>query len=573
MSIAITGYGIISALGIGREATLDALLCEHSGIGEMRILKSAHSRLPVGEVPLANSQLAELCKSGNASDAMLADVSRSTLLGVVAAREALRHAGLENATADMAFVSGTTVGGMDITENAWLGADVPVEHHSAGSCTRDMACLLGGFKFSTTLSTACSSALNAVIFGANLIKTHRYRRVLVGGTEALTLFHLNGFNSLRILDSEPCRPFDESRNGLNLGEGAAYLVLEDADSAFQRGAAIHGYIAGYANRCDAYHQTATSEMAVGPVLAMSGALHMAGVKRGKVDYVNAHGTATQNNDSTEVYALVRVFGNDLPPFSSTKAYTGHTTSASGAIETVICLLGMKVRTAFANLRYQGGLLPDLPVVRRNTPNDMNIVMCNSFGFGGNDSSLILSRTPLPDNSACDAMEPRTVADVTITAPDACKQFLSPMQLRRMTLQMRCLVAAAYEALQKAGMEIPDAIIAATHWGCIHNSVAFLDDMTHHAEQELSPTPFMQSTHNTPASQLAILFSANGYNSTVSHDAQSLTHALLDASMQLETGQAANVLVLHFDEPDTKWDDLLRRSGITPEPVARAIIVA
>ena len=264
--------------------------------------------------------------------------------------------------------------------------------HSCGAST-DLAAQYLGFSKATTLSTACSSAANAFIYAANLIRCGLAQRVVAGGAESLSDYHLNGFNSLMILDREWCRPFDASRAGLNLGEGAAFLVLETEESALERGAKPLAVLSGWGNACDAFHQTASSENGEGAFLAMSQALNRAGLKPSEIDYVNAHGTGTPNNDASESTALRRIFGDSLPPVSSTKPYTGHTTSASGSIEAVFCLLAL-----------QNGFLPPELNWREADPNCIvpychsgrseespRHILSNAFGFGGNDSSIILSR--------------------------------------------------------------------------------------------------------------------------------------------------------------------------------------
>ena len=287
----------------------------------------------------------------------------------------------------VALVSGTTVGGMDLTEKTFPQYS---PWHGCGASTDLPAAFLGLFDWATTLSTACSSAANAFIFAANLLRSGQFNCVVAGGSESLSDYHLNGFNSLMILDREPCRPFDASRAGLNLGEGAAFLVLETESAARARGARILAVLSGWGNACDAFHQTASSENGEGAYLAMNQALVRAGLAPGDIGYVNAHGTGTPNNDASESTALRRVFGAQLPPVSSTKPFTGHTTSASGSIEVAFCLLAL-----------QEGFLP--PQLHYHTPDPACIVpcegaegvalrhiLCNAFGFGGNDSSLIFS---------------------------------------------------------------------------------------------------------------------------------------------------------------------------------------
>ena len=386
--IVITGAGIISAIGVGKDETLRSLIARKSGIGRLRHLQTAHSDLPCGEVNMSDEELRNAL--GLPADRI---VPRTTLLGIIAVREAMEEAGVKGSDR-AALISGTTVGGMDVTERHYLqGGDQSLFRlHDCGSCTDEIADFFGGFGLVTTISTACSSAANSIMLGAELIKSGRCDVVVAGGAECLTRYHLNGFNSLKILDSEPCRPFDATRNGLNLGEGAGFVVLESEEHALKRGAVPLGILDGYGNACDAFHQTASSDDGEGAFLAMSKALNMSGWKPSDIDYVNAHGTATPNNDASESRAMIRLFGDKVPPVSSTKAFTGHTTSAAGSIEAVICLLAIRHGFIPANLNWKepfvGGIIPETEGREGVT---LNHVLCNSFGFGGNDSSLLISR--------------------------------------------------------------------------------------------------------------------------------------------------------------------------------------
>ena len=385
--ILITGAGVASALGVGKADTLASLREGRSGIGPIRYLETSLRDFPVGEVPLSNEEIAS--RTGAPSS-----WPRTTLLSILALQEALAQAGISpegetfSSGKDMLLISGTTVGGMDLTEKQFPHYSL---NHGCGASTDLAALYLGCFADATTLSTACSSAANAIVFGANLLRSGKYRRIVVGGSESLSNYHLNGFNSLMILDREPCRPFDATRAGLNLGEGAAYLVLETAESAKERGVKAMGRLSGFGNACDAFHQTASSENGEGAYLAMTKALKMAALEPWAIDYVNAHGTGTPNNDASESAALRRIFGDDIPPVSSTKAVTGHTTSASGSIEAVICLLAMQEGFIPAQQNWN---TPDpacvVPFTDAAAKRRIRNVISNAFGFGGNDTSLIFS---------------------------------------------------------------------------------------------------------------------------------------------------------------------------------------
>ena len=582
--IVITGEGIVSAIGNDKQEVLKALLEKKSGIAEMQYLQSEHHELPVGEVKLSNDDMKHQLGL-NSSD----EISRTTLMGILAVKQALAEANIgypQKTGQRILLISGTTVGGMDITELHFdklqePGADLHcIEKHDCGSCTKDIAAYFDIFDDSTTISTACSSAANALILGANLLKAGKADIVVAGGTESLSRFHLNGFHSLMILDHAPCRPFDAERAGLNLGEGAAYVVMETAASAQSRGTAIHARLAGYGNACDAFHQTASSDNGEGAYLAMQEALSMAQLTPEDIDYVNAHGTGTPNNDLSESTALKRIFGEQMPAISSTKAFTGHTTSASGSIETVSGLLAMQHHFIPANLRWanqiEGGITPS----QGQTNCELKHVICNAFGFGGNDSSLVLSAQPEGDGSflagTCFRPEknrPLVVTRVEISDENELaeiKNYVKPMEARRMGKIMKSSLLASLKALDTAGLEKPDAIITATSLGCLENSERLLEQLRDEGEVMLKPTYFMQSTHNTIGSAIAINTGCHGYNVTYTHGEQSLEWAMRDAELLLSSGKARNVLVGLHEETTPLWRSLMGRLGVKDLPSIHSI---
>ena len=569
-NIVITGEGIISAIGNDKAAVLQSLLDGRSGIVEMKHLHSSHHELPVGEVQLSNDEM----------KAMLAlpieeQTSRTSLMGMLAVRQALAEAQLpETAPKNrrVVLISGTTVGGMDITEQYYDSFATSDEHldclkkHDCGSSTEEIAAMFG-ISECTTISTACSSAANALILGANLLKTGQADLVIAGGSEALTRFHLNGFNSLMILDHEPCRPFDAQRAGLNLGEGAAFVVMETEASARERGADIHAWLTGYGNACDAFHQTASSDNGKGAYRAMTEALEMAHLQPEDIDYVNAHGTGTPNNDLSESAALKRVFAEKMPLISSTKAFTGHTTSASGSIETVICLLAMQHHFVPANLRWEHQIPDGITPTTGVKDVTLKHVVCNAFGFGGNDSSLILSAVPVAGEESAAAISDddiRVAAKVEITSEEALSEirnYVKPLEARRMGKIMKSSLLSSLKAMEQAGIEKPDAIITATALGCLENSELLLNQLQEEGEVMLKPTYFMQSTHNTIGSGIAIFTKCHGYNVTYTHGKDSLEWALRDARMLLKSGKAKSVLVGLHDETTPLYRSLMQRVGI------------
>ena len=225
-----------------------------------------------------------------------------------------------------------------------------------------------------------------------MLRQGMLKQVIVGGTDGLCKLTANGFNSLMILDKEWSRPFSADRAGLNLGEGAAYLVLENRVDAEKRGAKILAFVSGWANTNDAYHQTASSPDGDGAFRSMQLAIRKANLTTADISYINAHGTGTPNNDQSESVSIQRLFGVSKPPISSTKAYTGHTLAAAGAIEGVFSVLAIQHQIVLPNLNYSTPM-PDNDWTPVLEPNHQKIehVLSNSFGFGGNNSSVVFSK--------------------------------------------------------------------------------------------------------------------------------------------------------------------------------------
>ena len=392
--IAITGMGVISAIGMDVPSNYRSLCASEHGIGPIRQLDTPHrGKLLVGGINLSDRELAERLGIPT-SEAY----TRSTLLALLAAREATVAIDLSDGLRT-GLISATTVGGMDATEryyDEYLTSDAHhhfIPTHPCGYSAEQLSEDLGITGFVTTISTACSSAANAIMLGARMIKAGLLDRAIVGGTDCLSRFTINGFNSLMIYTDGHCRPFDETRNGLNLGEAAAYLVLEREEQGATPKKPL-AYLSGYGHANDAFHQTASSENGEGAYLAMKQALETAGLAAGAIGYINAHGTATPNNDLAEGQALLRIYGraDDIPPFSSTKAFTGHTLAAAGAIEAVFSVLALQHQQIFPNLNFSQPIA-DVGIVPQTAlrPATINHVLSNSFGFGGNCSSLLFSR--------------------------------------------------------------------------------------------------------------------------------------------------------------------------------------
>jgi 3-oxoacyl-[acyl-carrier-protein] synthase I len=396
----VAGLGIISAIGNDLAECLSALESGRAGMGSVTYLETAHRQnIPVAEVKLNNEQLASLAEV-SASEANR--VSRTALLSMIAAKAALDDAAIDKRSSlRTGFISANTVGGMDKSEHFFhdflkdpaKGRLRDVVQHECGTVTEWVADRLDIRHYITTISTACSSSANAIFFGARLIRQGLLDVVLAGGADSLTKFTLNGFNALMILDQEYCKPFDEHRNGLNLGEGAGYIVLVSEKVAATLPGALYCRLSGYCNANDAYHQTASSPDGTGSWLAMKGALERSGLQPGEIDYINLHGTGTQNNDLAEGTAIQRLFDGAYPKMSSTKSFTGHTLGASGGIEAVFSALSVDRGLVYPNLRFKTPMtgLPFIPETHFLSNEPIRHVLSNSFGFGGNCSSLIFSK--------------------------------------------------------------------------------------------------------------------------------------------------------------------------------------
>ncbi|MGK7388885.1 MAG: beta-ketoacyl-[acyl-carrier-protein] synthase family protein [Candidatus Cyclobacteriaceae bacterium M2_1C_046] len=390
--IFITGLGAISAIGNSVEENRDALINERSGLSHLQLLDSSYGdKLFFGEIKTEDQQFKEKL------NAYEKGVTRTSLLALQAIREAIEDSHIDQKTlssSETALIGANTVGGMCLTEQLFHDANSREEgseylsSYDNGSVTLYLQEKLKIGGISNTLNTACSSSANSIIYGARLLKHGYGRRAIVGGVDSLAKFTINGFNSLRILSPEKCKPFDEDRQGLNLGEGAAFLVLEREEDI--KGKRIYAELTGFFNANDSFHASSLSDEGTGPLLAMNGALQMSGLNPEDISYVNAHGTGTENNDLVESLALAKIFNHI--PFSSTKSFIGHTLGAAGAVEAVYSILSISNQEVYPNLNFEKPISgPALKPVTNYQKQKVEQVLSNSFGFGGNCSSLIFSK--------------------------------------------------------------------------------------------------------------------------------------------------------------------------------------
>jgi 3-oxoacyl-[acyl-carrier-protein] synthase II len=388
--VVVTGLGAVTPYGLGVKLFWSGLASGACAIRPLTLIPTDGFRCRVGaEVP------DHLPGSGRRS--------RADRLALAAAAEALEDAGLAAGDrARAALVVGAVGAGMMEAESWYwragrhgddAGAPVALRAMLPSAHAETLAHRLGLGGPRHTVVTACSSGAVAVAEAVDLIAEGVVDVALAGGVDALTRACFMGFNALKLLDPEPCRPFDRDRKGMSIGEGAGFLVLEAAPRARARGARVYAELAGHGITTDAYHVTAPDPEGDGMVRAMAAALERAGLEPAAVEYVNAHGTGTPQNDRTEARALAGVFGEGRLLVSSIKSMIGHTMAAAGSLEAIATVLALEhgLVPPTANLATPD---PDVafdcvPRLPRRVP--VSCAISNSFGFGGQNATLLFRR--------------------------------------------------------------------------------------------------------------------------------------------------------------------------------------
>ncbi|MFB6723851.1 beta-ketoacyl-[acyl-carrier-protein] synthase family protein [Kribbella sp. NPDC056345] len=395
--VAITGIGMTCALGTGAESVWAGVRDAASGIGRTQRLDtsplSCQYSGEVAEVPVPP------VKGRGRTD-------RAIRLALSTAAEAIEDAKLDIAAFDpyrVGIAMGTSVGGLDAGEQYhWQllrdgVAGASKSHllvYPLYTSTDAVSAAFGLKGPKVVISNACAAGANSIGWALDAIREGRADVMLAGGVDVLDMLSLAGFDSLKALDDQPCAPYSRS-SGLNIGEGAAFLVLESAQVAQARGARVLGYVLGYALSSDAHHATAPDPVGGGALRSMRRALEQAGYTPADVDYVNGHGTGTPANDSSEPKAVTALFGGEkVPPMSSTKSQVGHTLGAAGAVEAAVCALAMReqILPPTVNVDTSADSPPYDIVANASRPADIGVVVSNSFAFGGNNCSLVLGRT-------------------------------------------------------------------------------------------------------------------------------------------------------------------------------------
>jgi 3-oxoacyl-[acyl-carrier-protein] synthase II len=399
--VGITGIGMICSLGTTREEVWNGLVEGRCGIGPLSLFESEGYRsCLVAEIP-------DYGASRRFTALERRRLSRSDQVAIVAANEALEDSGLLDSSIDrtrvgLFFGSGTG----DMLRNERYFADVLTRgidrarpsqafNHFTSTPADAVAERHGLEGMKACLLSACSSTTAAIGYAADTILGGRHVAALCGGSDVLCRLTLSGFNALRLVAPEPCRPFDVNRNGLNLGEAGAVLVLEDLDRARRRGAHIYAELAGYGLACEAYHPTAPEPTGGAFAAMVERALDAARIDRGAVDHVNSHGTATVQNDRAEAAGIGRVFGDRSRaiPINSIKSMVGHCLGAAGAIEAAALALSIS-RNVVPPTVHHDRTDPECPLdIVANEAREARI-QCGvsiSLAFGGNDATLVMRR--------------------------------------------------------------------------------------------------------------------------------------------------------------------------------------
>ncbi len=570
--VLIAGMGLVTPLGSGVDRNWAALLKGKTGIGELTLFPTANDLFfPVGEVTESFSPEGP---------------PRTHQLALMAAEEAIEHT---EGPPD-AIVMGSTTGGMSRTEALLKEKQLnpslfSFSYHAAGSVAEYLALKLKCKGPVITVSTACSSGGAAIAMALALLKTGKFRKILVGGAESLCRLTYFGFHSLQLIDPQGSRPLDRDRRGLTVSEGAGMLMLEAKDKDLDP-EAIEVLSAGLS--CDAYHPASPDPEGDGALSAMKGALKDAGISPSEIDYVNLHGTGTIDNDLAEAKAFNRLFDEQQPLVSSVKGTFGHSLSAAGAIEAVVSAKCVEAGMAPGSV---GCHTPDprlkLSPLKESTVAPIRTVLSNAFGFGGSNASVIIGRSreiqgktqgetqgetqgcspsplpvPLPVPLEVAGIACLTGAGHTSETLNAfakglnCQGLLSEKEisrslsaravrrLKRLSRMGLSLATAAFEDAND-GKE-PGSVFFGTGWGGLSETHDFLKALYETDERFSSPTDFMGSVHNATAGRIAIKFGAKGPNITTTGGDYSFEQALMSAHL-MATEKDKPVLVMGADE--------------------------
>lgn len=395
--VVVTGLGCVSAAGWGVDAFRAALRSGKTAIGNFDRFDHTKQRTHVaGQVPPGPESTNGFVRWNR--------LSNSDRFALFAAAEALESAGMAAPLGDAGVFVGGSTGGLFEAETyfaALCGGERPsslarLASHGLSAPAEAIARHFGVSGPVETISSACASAGLAIEQAMRSVRDGEIDVAIAGGADCLCITTYTGFNSLRAVDEQPCRPFRGNREGMSLGEGGAAIILESAEHAQMRGARILAEILGGGSSCDAHHMTAPRADGAGAAAAMERALDDAALSSASIDFINAHGTGTPLNDAAEYAALARLFGERASriPIEATKAATGHLLGAAGAIEavaTILSLLDGELHPAPSAGAVDEQAPVDLVTGGARSVPDVRAALSNNFGFGGANASVIFGR--------------------------------------------------------------------------------------------------------------------------------------------------------------------------------------
>lgn len=569
-SIWVTGLGAVTSLGGSAGETWRRVCLGERGLSHTDLFDTTGQRATL----VAQVRAAVRDPGGSVA------WSRTSRLALMAAEEALAHARMDPGVARLGLVVGGTTGGMLENElpigamfpDAAGTARLPERRSHALSSTADALCsVLGPFRRARTVASACSSGASAIVLGAAWLTSGAVDAVLAGGAEGLCRLTLTGFNALGVVDPEPSRPFDRTRRGLNLGEGAGFLVLEREGAARARGAEPLAELGGWALGAEAHHVTHPEASGAVAAQVIARAIARAGLRPEDVDYVNAHGTGTPLNDRAEALALARALGREIErvPVSSDKGQIGHTLGAAGAIEAALAVLAITHGT----LPPTAGLTdPDpecaLRHVRTAEHAGVRAALSDAFGFGGMDSALLFSRVGLAHRRA-PARRTVVVSGAAIATPhgveagpevrramtaraapglDVPPSTLDPARARRLDRPSTVAVSAAVAALAQAdAFGAPAsrdgvAAIVSTAFGSVQASAAYVHRIGEKGPRFAPPADFPNLVPSAPAGNVATYLGLHGPPMVVCDLAASAEAAFLTGCELVLAGDAQAAVV-------------------------------
>ncbi len=588
----IAGMGIVSALGIGIEKTVQALLSCESCLSSTDIFQSNLLNPPlVGAVQYFSGE----------------KLPRTHELAKMAAGQAMEQCRL----VPDAVVLGVTTGGMLRCESLLKAGEtdpVRFQHHGLGSVADHIAGLVGCTGPVITVATACSSGNVALKIGLELIRSGQADTVLAGGADSLCRMTCYGFQSLQVVDPAGARPFDHKRCGMSVAEGGAMLLLtsEKPENPIAE-------LSGGGLTCDAFHASSPHPEGEGAIRAMTLALDDAGVKPEDIDYISLHGTGTPANDKAEALAVNRLFSGNKPAVSSVKGAMGHPMAAAGAIEAVISAIAVSRDMIPANA---GFTLPDpdLNLVPEIRPLHRPVleVLSNGFGFGGNNASLVISKVGAQKDKnnrarvqgADKSKEPARPASMSVlghacvtgagTTAGTLEAFyrgeplsgmindkeltdlVSLRKVRRLKRFSRLMLALSVLAREDAGPETTwRTVVGGTGWGSLSETWDFLSRLFANNEKFSSPMDFVGSVHNAALGQVAMELGAKGPNITTTGGDVSFEQALWTAGLMGENS-GESVMVMGGDEYHPELSPRFDRSvgcGTTPSDGGGALVLA